>query len=154
MLMFFRLFSRAPCTRITSWLSATCTGDVPLVAMLVSLPSAGSSGRRGPHRPVHSGGITRDDLRNYAPGGAGRGRIPASPDPAARRPGSGQPAAVAHQLPAGQLVLLAPGLDPARRDAEPAVRRGLRARVEAGARGEPVAALLGQRVPPGPLDCP
>src|SRR5690606_28905621 len=86
MLMFFRLFSRAPCTRITSWLSATCTGDVPLVAMLVSLPSAGSSGRRGPHRPVHSGGITRDDLRNYAPGGAGRGRIPASPDPAARRP--------------------------------------------------------------------
>src|SRR5918992_513728 len=59
---------------------------------------------------------------------------------------SGQPAAVAHQLAVGQLVHLAPGLDAARRDAEPAVRCGLRARVEAGARDEPGTQLLRQRV--------
>src|SRR3712207_541466 len=57
-----------------------------------------------------------------------------------------QPAAVAHQVAAGQLVRLAPGLDPARGDAEPAVWRVQRARVEAGPRGEPVSSLLRQRV--------
>ena len=59
---------------------------------------------------------------------------------------SDQPAAVAHQLAVGKLVYLAPGLDAARGDAEPAVRCGLPARVETGARGEPVAPLLRQSV--------
>src|SRR5919112_5334042 len=40
---------------------------------------------------------------------------------------SDQPAAVAHQLAAFEFVHLAPGMDPARADAEPAVRCGLRA---------------------------
>src|SRR5918993_519522 len=72
---------------------------------------------------------------------------PLGPDHAARpAQASGQPAAVAHQLAVGQLVHLAPSLDAARGDAEPAVRRGQRARVEAGARGEPVTPLLRQRV--------
>src|SRR3954447_12972922 len=47
-----------------------------------------------------------------------------------------QPAAVAHQLPAAQLVLLAPRLDATRGDAKTAVRRARRARVEAAARRE------------------
>ncbi|GGY38087.1 hypothetical protein GCM10010384_51510 [Streptomyces djakartensis] len=41
MLTSLRLFSRAPCTRITSWLSATCGPDdmaFVLVAMLIGLP--------------------------------------------------------------------------------------------------------------------
>src|SRR5688572_13469504 len=65
---------------------------------------------------------------------------------------SDQPAAVAHQLAVGQLVHLAPGLDAARGDAQPAVRRGQRTRVEAGARGEPVTPLLRQRVDLEDLD--
>ena len=56
---------------------------------------------------------------------------------------SDQPAAVAHQLAVGQLVHLAPGLDAARGDAEPAVRRGQRTRVQAGVRGEPVPRSCG-----------
>src|SRR5215217_9512513 len=63
-----------------------------------------------------------------------------------------QPAAVAHQLAVGQLVLLAPGLDAAREDTEPAIRRGQRTRVEAGARGEPVTLLPRQRVDLEDLD--
>jgi hypothetical protein len=59
---------------------------------------------------------------------------------------SDQPAAVAHQLAVGQLVHLAPSLDAAQGDAEPAVRRGQRTRVEAGARGEQVTPFLRQRV--------
>jgi len=55
---------------------------------------------------------------------------------------------VAHQLAVGQLVLLAPSLDAARGDADPAVRRGQRTRVEAGVRDEPVTPLLWQRVDP------
>ena len=47
-------------------------------------------------------------------------------------PSFDQPAAVAHQLAVGQLVDLAPGLDAARGDAEPAVAPGRRPRVEAG----------------------
>src|SRR5215216_6150520 len=63
-----------------------------------------------------------------------------------------QPAAVAHQLAIGQLVHLAPGLDAARGDAEPAVRRGQRTRVEAGARDEPLTPPLRQRVDLEDLD--
>src|SRR3712207_4832152 len=50
MLTSLRLFSRAPCTRIRSWLSATCiAGDClsALVAMLILSPS-GSSWLRAP----------------------------------------------------------------------------------------------------------
>src|SRR4051794_11152763 len=87
-----RLFTRAPCTRIASWLSAAwrarCRVWV-LVAVLIVPPLSGAA--------------------------------------------SDQPAAGAHQLAVGQLVHLAPGLDAARRDAEPAVRRGQRTRVEPGA---------------------
>src|SRR3954452_20308279 len=52
-----RLFTRAPCTRIRSWLSARCSaGDCPsvLVAMLIVSPSVsrgrlrGSGGRHSP----------------------------------------------------------------------------------------------------------
>src|SRR4051812_15993001 len=73
-----RLFTRAPVTRIRSWLSATCS-------------------------------ICCSD----------------------------SPAAIAHQLPVGQFVRLAPGLDAAWGDAEPTVGRGQLARIEAGARHEP-----------------
>src|SRR5215210_915247 len=69
----FRLFSRAPCTRIRSWLSAAGGGGdcvSVVVAMLIVSPSVVGAA-------------------------------------------SGQPAAVAHQLAVGQLVRLAPGLDPA-----------------------------------------
>src|SRR3954462_7034013 len=57
-----------------------------------------------------------------------------------------QPAAVAHQLAAAQLVLLPPCLDATRGDAKPAVRRGRRARVEAAARRELVGLRPGQGV--------
>src|SRR5215210_1731798 len=63
-----------------------------------------------------------------------------------------EPAAVAHQLAAGQLVGLAPGLDPARGDAKPAVPPVLGTRVEAAARGEPVSRLLRQCVDLDDLD--
>jgi hypothetical protein len=69
-----------------------------------------------------------------------------SPDAARPAETSDRPAALAHQLAAFELVRLAPGLDAARKDAEPAVRCVLRARVETGARGEPVTPLLRQRV--------
>jgi hypothetical protein len=75
-----------------------------------------------------------------------------SPDAACPAETSDQPAAVAHQLAVGQLVHLAPSLDAAREDAEPAVRRGRPTRVEAGARGEPVTPLLWQRVDLEDLD--
>src|SRR5580700_8965445 len=116
-----RLFTRAPCTRIRSWLSPACSagGCVSvLVAMLIVSPSVGRTARRA-----------------SGPGHAAR---PAE--------ASDQPAAVAHQLAAGQLVRLAPSLDPERGDAEPAVRRGQRPRVKARVRGEPVTPLLRQRV--------
>src|SRR5688572_8088125 len=48
-----RLFTRAPCTRISSWLSATCSaGDCAsvLVAMLIVSPSVGRSRLRGLRR--------------------------------------------------------------------------------------------------------
>src|SRR5918998_6192229 len=98
-LTFLRLFTRAPCTRIRSWLSASRSagGCVSLlVAMLIVSPSVGASI---------------------------------------------QPAAIAHQLAAGQLVHLPPGLDAARDDAEPGIRGVKRARVEPGAGGEPVTRL-------------
>src|SRR5215208_1310744 len=66
-----RLFTRAPCTLIRSWLLAASG----LVALLIRVSIC-----------------------------------------------SGQPAAVAHHVAAGQFVLLAPRLDPARHDAKPAVR--------------------------------
>src|SRR5688500_15059665 len=91
-LMSLRLFTRAPCTRIRSWLSASCAAATVLLALLIVSPSVWASGR---------------------------------------------PAAVAHQLAIWQLVHLAPGLDTARGDSEPAVRRGQCTWVEAGARGEP-----------------
>src|ERR671916_1905366 len=50
MLTSLRLFTRAPCTRIRSWLSAACrAGDrvFVLVAMLIVSPSVGRGGRRG-----------------------------------------------------------------------------------------------------------
>ena len=65
---------------------------------------------------------------------------------------SDQPAAVAHQLAVGHLGHLAPSLGAARGDTEPAVRRGQRTRVEAGARGEPVTPLLRQLVDLEDLD--
>src|ERR1017187_6472637 len=111
-----RLFTRAPCTRIKSWLSPTCSaGDCVsvLVAMLIVSPSVRKAST--PLRPVE-------------PLGPGHAARPAE--------ASDQPAAVAHQLAVGQLVHLAPSLDAARRDTEPAVRRGQRTRVEAGARGD------------------
>src|SRR5689334_12704472 len=98
-----RLFTRAPCTRIRSWLSAAgSAGDFVsvLVAMLIVPPSVG------------------------APSGPARA--------------SGQPAPVPHQLAARQFVHLAPGLDAARGNPEPAVWRSQLTRVEAGTRGEPV----------------
>src|SRR5215213_6512752 len=101
-----RLFTRAPCTRITSWLHLL--------------------GRTRPCSPLalSVGGVPISDQ--------------AEP--------SDQPAAVAHQLAVGQLVSLPPSLDAAQGDAEPAVRRGERTRVEASARCEPVPVLLRQRV--------
>src|SRR6202035_495229 len=130
MLTSLRLFSRAPCTRIRSWLSATCSaGDCVsvLVAMLIVSPSV----RRGAAFAV-SVGVARLDLTSFeqyvwfsfasARGASGprpRG-VPAE--------ASDQPAAVAHQLAVGQLVHLTPSLDAARGDAEPAVRRGQRTR--------------------------
>src|SRR4029450_11361489 len=95
-LMSLRLFTRAPCTRIRSWLSATWA-----VAMVIMSPS------------VVAGG-------------------------------SDQPAAVAQQLAVGQLVHLAPGLDAARGDAEPAVRGGQRPRGEGGGGGGGGPPLPGQ----------
>src|SRR4051794_41901485 len=50
---------------------------------------------------------------------------------------SDQPAAVAHQLAVGQLVHLAPSLDAAWGDAEPAVRRARGRGGEDGGRAEP-----------------
>src|SRR3954451_1597799 len=64
----------------------------------------------------------------------GRGPGCASGDPL------NEPAAVAHELAVSELVLLAPGLNPARGDAEPAEARRL-ARVEAAALGEVVPQL-------------
>src|SRR5829696_2809165 len=49
-----RLFTRAPCTRIRSWLSATCsTGDCGfvVVALLIVSPSVGRGRLRGLRRP-------------------------------------------------------------------------------------------------------
>src|SRR5450755_668559 len=53
MLTSLRLFTRAPCTRIRSWLSATCSaGDCVsvLVAMLIVSPSVRQGRLRGLHR--------------------------------------------------------------------------------------------------------
>src|SRR5918995_1360875 len=55
MLMSLRLFSRAPCTRIRSWLSATCSaGDCVsvLVAMLIVPPCDAERGSGGRHSSV------------------------------------------------------------------------------------------------------
>src|SRR5688572_23523299 len=84
MLTSLRLFTRAPCTRIRSWLSAARGADDCvsfLVALLIISPS-------------HVGGV-----------GRARGT---------RAEVSDQPAAVAHQLSVGQLIHLAPRLDAAR----------------------------------------
>src|SRR5580704_17322541 len=138
-LMSLRLFTRAPCTRIKSWLSPMCNaGDCVsvLVAVLIVSPSV----RRGRLRGLRRCRLARSNqlraVRLVLLRRRGRGH-------AARPAGaSDQPAAVAHQLAVGQLVHLAPSLDAARRDAEPAVRRGQRTRVEAGVRDEPVTPLL------------
>src|SRR5215204_2355943 len=153
MLTSLRLFTRAPCTRIRSWLSATCSaGDCVsvLVAVLIVSPSV----TRGRLRGLRRRRLARSNqlravrlvLLRFGPWSLWA--------QATRRAGeaSDQPAAVAHQLAVGQLVHLAPGLDAARGDAEPAVRRGQRARVEAGAGGEPVTPLLRQSVDLEDLD--
>src|SRR3712207_273279 len=152
-LMSLRLFTRAPCTRITSWLSATCSaGDCVsvLVVMLIVPPSV---------RPGRLRGLRRRRLaRSYQLRAVRLVLLRSGPwslwATATRRSAedSDRPAAIAHQLAVGQLVHLAPGLDAARGDAEPAVRRGLRTRVEAGARGEPVTPLPRQRVDLEDLD--
>src|SRR6202140_1440482 len=142
-----RLFTRAPCTRIKSWLSATCSaGDCVsvLVAMLIVSPSVRRGRLRGLRRVAW---LDLTSFEQYACSSSLRPVEPLSPGHAARpAEASDQPAAVAHQLAVGHLVHLAPSLDAARGDAEPAVRRGQRTRVEAGACGEPVTPLLRQRV--------
>src|SRR5438874_7165823 len=148
-LMSLRLFTRAPCTRIKSWLSATCSaGDCVslLVAMLIVSPSV----RRGCLRGLRRRRLARSDqlravrLLRFGPWSHGHAARPAE--------ASDQPAAVAHQLAVGQLVHLAPSLEAARGDAEPAVRRGQCTRVEAGVRDETVIPLLRQRVDLEDLD--
>src|SRR5258705_10091529 len=78
MLRSLRLFTRAPCTRIRSWLSAACSaGDCVsvLVAMLIVSPS-----------------VTRGRLRGYGPcvypitPSGGRG-VPREPVGVGERPG-------------------------------------------------------------------
>src|ERR1035437_7850275 len=183
MLMSLRLFTRAPCTRIRSWRSATSSaGDCVsvLVALLIVSPSVGRGRLRGflgvawLDRPASSSmsgspssARSRQRSAVYLIGGVDRGGAtpvrltlagvalgvrtkasaplrpvePLGPPRGVPAEASDQPAAVAHQLAVGQLVHLAPGLDAARGDAEPAVRGGQRTRVEAGARGEPVNAV-------------
>src|SRR3712207_6246383 len=109
MLTSLRLFTRAPCTRIRSWLSAACVTD-PCGSLVVTVLIVS--------------------------------------------PFSVEPTTVTHELSAGQLVDLPPGLDPARADPKPVVRRGKRPRVEAGARGEPVADHLRERVDRDHVDRP
>ena len=101
-LMSLRLFTRAPCTRIKSWLSPACSaGDrvSVLVAMFSCLHLLGAAAF------AVSAAVAWLDLISLGQ--------PARPSWA-----SGQPAAVAHQLAAGQLVHFAPSLDAARGDAE------------------------------------
>src|SRR6266536_4594593 len=143
MLTSLRLFTRAPCTRIRSWLSAACSaGDCVsvLVAMLIVSPSVGRGRLRGLRRrrlarsdQLRASTSGSPSLRPVEPLGPGHTACPAE--------ASDQPAAVAHQLAVVQLVHLAPSLDAARGDAEPAVRGGQRTRVEAGERGEPAPPL-------------
>src|SRR5215204_150748 len=190
-----RLFTRAPCTRIRSWLSAGCSaGDCVsvLITMLIVSPSVGRGRLRGLRRRrlARSAQLRAVRLVLLRRRGRGNGRFlpyrrrrpgcrdtvrltlagvplgarteastplrpvePLGPGHAARpAEASDQPVAFAHQLAVGQLIHLAPGLDAARGDAEPAVRRGQRTRVEAGARGEPVTQLLRQRVDLEDLD--
>src|SRR5262249_27550317 len=154
-----RLFTRAPCTRIRSWLSASCSaGDcVPvLVAMLIGSPSVRRS-LSGWAACTVSFGVTWRDLTSFEQYvgfsvASARGASGAPADAARLAEASDQPTAVAHQLAVGQLVHLAPRLDAVRGDAEPAVRRGQRTRVEAGVRGEPVTPLPRQRVDLEDLD--
>jgi hypothetical protein len=112
-----RLFTRAPCTRIRPWLSATCSaGDCVsvVVAMLIVSPSLGGAAF------AVSVGVAWLDLAGFeqyvwfsfaSTHGASGPRPRDVPAEA-----SDQPAAVAHQLAAGQLVHLAPGLDATRGD--------------------------------------
>src|SRR3954453_4064536 len=68
-----RLFSRAPCTRINSWLSAAWLSSVrsaagcgsALVAMLIVSPSV----RRGPRGPRRRRPARSDQLRGVRPSG-------------------------------------------------------------------------------------
>src|SRR6188472_4223598 len=55
MLMFLRLFSRAPWTRIRSWLSAACIGrgSVLLVVAILTLSPSVRRGRRRDPGPCH-----------------------------------------------------------------------------------------------------
>src|SRR5690606_30743448 len=48
MLTSLRLFTRAPCTRIMSWVSATCAGARPSVAMLMRVSICRPPSRRAP----------------------------------------------------------------------------------------------------------
>src|SRR5690606_17850984 len=112
--MCFRLFSRAPRTRMAAWLAAPCPAadraPAPGAVLVVPPSRAEAPVPRVPVRhPRH-----RPDLASH------------------------QPPAVAHQLTTDQLVRLPPRLDAPRGDAEPAVRRAQRAGVEAGTGGEPV----------------
>src|ERR1700741_4851979 len=66
-LMSLRLFTRAPCTRIRSWLSATCSdcGSV-LVAVLIAITLAAARKRRFsiPDRERFRGVLTKDATRH------------------------------------------------------------------------------------------
>src|SRR3982074_2651760 len=107
MLTSLRLFTRAPCTRIRSWLSATCSaGDC--VSVLVTVLIVSPSVTRGRLRGLRRGRLARTD--QLRAGGLvvlrfGPWRLWA---PATRRAAeaSDQPAAAAHQLAVGHLVAL------------------------------------------------
>src|SRR5882757_5000870 len=98
MLTSLRLFTRAPCTRIRSWLSAVCGAGDPgsvLVAMLIVSPSV----RAGPS--LHSGPAVRAGSSVGRPS-VGRGRrspVLKQPEHVPVEVGDGR-----HQAPAPHIV--------------------------------------------------
>src|ERR1044072_8683928 len=71
MLTSLRLFTRAPCTRMRSWLSATCSGDcvsMRSISMTVKLDDLGGRRFSIPDRSGH----LLDDARRHPHGGACR----------------------------------------------------------------------------------
>src|SRR4051794_1689856 len=73
MLTSLRLLTRAPCTRISSWVSATCSaGDCGsvLVAMLIGLHPSGGRGLL--HGGTRGGHLGRVHVRCGSRGGASR----------------------------------------------------------------------------------